>query len=253
MSDLGSAIIVGGATGMGFATARRLLKRGVPVGLTSRRIEKLEEAQNKLLAEFPNGKVAIAAADASNEAQAHAAITKLASEIGSPAIFINCAGSFEPVDFLDMDTENWAGTMDTTLNSFVYPTVAASRLMKERGSGRIVMIGSTSGVVSEPETAHYCAAKAATHSLVKTLAVDLSKHGILANAVAPGWVHTEMVDEFITNADPADLAKINPLGRVGQPDEVANVIEYLAMDSPEYLTGAIIMLDGGQTAAAPVI
>lgn len=248
-----TAFIVGGATGMGFSSARRLMARGVKVGLTGRRAEKLDEAKANLLSEFPEGVVAVYAADASIEPEAHASIDALAAELGAPDIFIDCAGSFEPVDFTDMDSPNWVGTMNTTLNSCVYPTVAVSRLMKERGSGRIIFIGSTSGVVSEPGTAHYCAAKAAVHSLTRTLCVDLSQFGILTNCVAPGWVHTEMVDEFITSADPDMLAKINPLGRVGLPDEVANVVEYLSLDSPAYLNGAVIMIDGGQTSAAPVI
>lgn len=253
MGDNQVAFIVGGATGMGFASARRLMRRGLDVGLTGRRESKLGEARDALLGEFPDRRVAVYAADASDEAQAAASIAWLAAELGAPDVFIDCAGSFEPVDFTDMDVASWAGTMNTTLNSCVYPTVAATKLMKQRGTGRVIFIGSTSGVVSEPGTAHYCAAKAAVHSLTRSLCVDLTQYGILTNAVAPGWVHTEMVDEFITNADPESFARLNPAGRVGLPDEIANVVEYLSLDSPEYLNGAVIMVDGGQTTAAPVI
>lgn len=253
MGERGSALIVGGATGMGFASARRLARRGLPIGLTGRREQKLTEAREALSKEFPEIRVAVYAADASDEAQAAASIAALVAEVGTPQVFVDCAGSFEPVDFTDMTAQEWAGTMNTTMNSCVYPTVAATRMMKERGRGRVIFIGSTSGLVSEPGTAHYCAAKAAVHSLTKSLCVDLSQFGIQTNAVAPGWVHTEMVDEFISNADPEMLKRLSPMGRVGQPDEVANVVEYLALDAPDYLNGAIIMIDGGQTSAAPVI
>jgi NAD(P)-dependent dehydrogenase (short-subunit alcohol dehydrogenase family) len=238
---------------MGFAAARRLLRRGLAVGLTGRREDRLVKAQAALLSEIPSGLVHIHAADAGDFDQAATSVASLAALVGAPDVFVDCAGIFEPVDVLDLDESSWAATMNTTLNSCLYPTVAAARLMKAREKGRIVLIGSTSAVLSEPGTAAYCAAKAAIHSLVRSLCVDLSRFGIQANAVAPGWVHTELNDEFVSNADPAALATINPLGRVGLPDEIANVIEYLGLDAPDYLTGATIVVDGGQTGYAPLL
>ena len=125
--------------------------------------------------------------------------------------------------------------------------------MAERKSGRMVLIASTNSIVSEAGSAHYSAAKAAASSLARSLCVDLAPHGIRVNAVAPGWIHTSMVDEFVQSATPETLRDINPLGRVGKPGEVANLIEYLALDAPDYLTGATILIDGGQTAVAPLI
>ena len=109
--------------------------------------------------------------------------------------------------------------------------------MAKVGSGRIIPVSSVSAALSELLSAHYSAAKAAVSSLVRSMAVDLSRHGIQANAVAPGWIHTEMVDDFVRDASPESLARINLLGRVGAPDEVANVVEYLALDAPPYMTG----------------
>jgi NAD(P)-dependent dehydrogenase (short-subunit alcohol dehydrogenase family) len=95
--------------------------------------------------------------------------------------------------------------------------------------------------------------KAAVSSLARSLCIDLAPRGIQVNAVAPGWVHTSMVDEFVRSATAEALGRINPLGRVGKPDEVANLIEYLGLDAPDYLTGSTIFIDGGQTAMAPLI
>jgi NAD(P)-dependent dehydrogenase (short-subunit alcohol dehydrogenase family) len=125
--------------------------------------------------------------------------------------------------------------------------------MARDGGGRFVLISSINAPLSEPESAHYSAAKAAVSSLARSMAVDLAKHDIQVNAVAPGWVHTAMVDEFVENATPETLKQLNILARVGQPDELANVIEYLLLDAPDYLNGATIFVDGGQTAMAPLI
>jgi len=143
--------------------------------------------------------------------------------------------------------------MSTTLDAQLYPSVAAARVMADAGGGRIILISSINSPLSEPESTHYSAAKAAVSSLVRSIAVDVADRGIQANAVAPGWVHTAMVDDFVKQASPESLKRLNILGRVGQPDEIANVIEYLALDAPTYLTGATIFVDGGQTAMAPLI
>jgi NAD(P)-dependent dehydrogenase (short-subunit alcohol dehydrogenase family) len=165
---------------------------------------------------------------------------------------VNCAGIYEPVDFVDLDAASWRRTMQATLDSMALVSVATARQMKEQGGGRLVLTSSINGPLSEPESAHYSAAKAGISSLARSMAVDLSQFGIRTNAVAPGWVHTPMADEFVRNASPESLQRINILGRVGQPDEIANVIEYLVVDAPDYLTGATIFVDGGQTAMAPL-
>jgi NAD(P)-dependent dehydrogenase (short-subunit alcohol dehydrogenase family) len=248
-----SALIVGGGTGIGLAAASRLLRRGVPVGLSGRREHVLSQARDELLAGHPGGVVEIHAADSAVEAQAHEMVGQLAGRLGPPGIFVNCAGIYQPCDFLKLTAERWQETMTTTLDSNVYPAVAAARMMADAGSGRMVLIASTNSVVSEEATAAYSAAKAAVSSLARSLCMDLARYGIAVNAVSPGWVHTGLVDDFVQNATAEALSRINPLGRVGKPDEVANLIEYLSLDAPDYLTGATIFIDGGQTAMSPLI
>ncbi|HUZ56358.1 MAG TPA: SDR family oxidoreductase [Streptosporangiaceae bacterium] len=249
----GSALIVGGGTGIGLAAAHRFVARGMPVGLSGRRADVLAAAREEVLQRHPGAIVEVAAADGAAESQAHEMVRYLAERLGPPSVLVASAGIYEGCDFLDLTEQAWRHTMTTTLDSTVFPAVAAARLMAERGGGRIVLLASTNSFVSEPGSTAYSAAKAAASSLARSLAVDLAKSGIQANAVAPGWIHTGMVDDFVQNATPETLANINPLGRVGLPDEVANLIEYLALDAPDYLTGATVLIDGGQTAAAPLI
>ncbi|MFN8215530.1 MAG: SDR family oxidoreductase [Solirubrobacterales bacterium] len=247
------ALVVGGGTGIGYASARRLAGRGVAVMLSGRREEKLREAESRLSEEVEGAKVAICAGDSAVEADAKRIVAATVEAFGGLDICVNCAGTYEPTDFLDMDERAWQATIGPTLDAILYPCVAAAKVMAERGGGRFVLISSVNSPVSEPESAHYSAAKAAVSSLARSMAVDLAKHNIVANAIAPGWVATDMVGDFVENATPESLKQLNILGRVGEPDELGNVVEYLGLDAPQYLDGATIFVDGGQTAMAPLI
>lgn len=247
------ALVVGGGTGIGYAAAERLARRGVGIMLAGRREEKLKAAQEKLTAEVEGAQVGYAAGDGSVEADAKRIVADTVEAFGGLNFCVNCAGTYEPTDFLDMDETSWRQTIAPTLDAMVYPCVAAARVMAENGGGRFVLISSINAPVSEPEAAHYSAAKAGVSSLARSMAVDLAKHNILVNAIAPGWVATDMVGDFVENATPESLKQLNILARVGEPDELGNVIEYLVLDAPEYLDGATIFVDGGQTAMAPLI
>jgi NAD(P)-dependent dehydrogenase (short-subunit alcohol dehydrogenase family) len=225
----------------------------VDVVLAGRREDVLSGARDRLREQVDGAIVEIAAGDAGVESQAQGIVAGAAERLGGLDLCVNCAGIYEPVDFLDMNEEAWRHTMGTTLDAITYPSVAAAKVMAEGGGGRFVLISSINAPLSEPESAHYSAAKAGVSSLARSMAVDLAKHDIQVNAVAPGWVHTAMVDEFVQNATPETLKQLNILARVGQPDELANVIEYLLLDAPDYLNGTTIFVDGGQTAMAPLI
>jgi NAD(P)-dependent dehydrogenase (short-subunit alcohol dehydrogenase family) len=253
MAHAHAALIVGGGTGIGYASARRLLRRGVAVALTGRREEVLAGARRQLCEELPDATVVSVAGDAADEGDAERIVRASVDVLGRLDLAINCAGSYEPTPLLEMDGAAWRRTLSSNLDAALYPTVAAAREMARSGGGRIVLISSINAPLSEPESAHYSAAKAAVSSLARSMAVDLAKHNVRVNAIAPGWVHTAMVDDFVRNATPDALARLNILGRVGQADEIANVIEYVALDAPEYLDGATIFVDGGQTAMAPLI
>jgi NAD(P)-dependent dehydrogenase (short-subunit alcohol dehydrogenase family) len=247
------ALVVGGGTGIGYAAAERLLRRGCAVAIAGRRESVLKEAAERLRSLTADAQVESIAADGGDQADAQRMIDRTVAALGGLTVLVNGAGIYEPVHFLDLDEESWRRTMSTTLDAQLYPSVAAARAMADTGGGRIILISSINSPLSEPESTHYSAAKAAVSSLVRSIAVDLADRGIQANAVAPGWIHTAMVDDFVKQASPESLQRLNVLGRVGLPDEVANVIEYLALDAPTYMTGTTVFVDGGQTAMAPLI
>jgi 3-oxoacyl-[acyl-carrier protein] reductase len=247
------ALIVGGGTGIGYATAERLLRRGCAVALSGRRESVLKEAAEHVRSDVAGAEVETIAADGGSQADAQAMVDVTVKAFGALNVLVNCAGIYEPVHFLALEEDSWRRTMSTTLDAQLYPSVAAAQVMADAGGGRIILISSINSPLSEPESTHYSAAKAAVSSLARSIAVDLADRGIQANAVAPGWVHTAMVDDFVQQASPESLRRLNVLGRVGLPDEVANVIEYLALDAPTYLTGTTVFVDGGQTAMAPLI
>jgi len=253
MSERVVALIVGGGSGIGYVAAQRLLRRGLEVAIAGRRGTVLENARDELKAAFPGAAVHAVAGDAGEEADARRIVSSVIERFGRIDHCVNCAGIYEPVHFIAMEQADWRRTLSTTLDAQVYIGVAAAREMAKTGGGRFVLISSINAPLSEPESAHYSAAKAGVSSLARSMAVDLAAHDIQVNAVAPGWVHTAMVDDFVNNATPETLARLNILGRVGEPDEVANVIEYLLLDAPTYLNATTVFVDGGQTAMAPLI
>jgi NAD(P)-dependent dehydrogenase (short-subunit alcohol dehydrogenase family) len=248
------ALIVGGGTGIGLATARRLGGRGLSLVLAGRRAETLAGAKSTLEGDMQErARIEIAPGDAGVEEDADRIVAHVLAAFGRLDVCVNAAGIYEPVDFLELRAESWRRTMSASLDSMIYIGAPAARAMVAGGrGGRFVLVSSINSPVSEPESAHYSAAKAGVSSIARSMAVDLSKHGIVANAIAPGWVRTAMVEDWLATASPESLARINLLGRVGTPEEVANVIEYLALDAPDYLTGSTVFVDGGQTAMAPL-
>jgi NAD(P)-dependent dehydrogenase (short-subunit alcohol dehydrogenase family) len=246
MAELPSALIIGGGTGIGYASAQRLLDRGCAVVIAGRRESVLREAADRL----GGSRVSVVAGDAAVEAEAKHIVEEAAAAVGEIGVYVNCAGVYTPVRFEELGEAAWRDTIGPTLDAQVFPAVAMARAMKRAGGGRMVLMSSVSDPLSEPESAHYSAAKAAVSSLARSIAVDLSDAGITANAVAPGWIHTEMTDEFAQTASPESLRRVNLLARMGQADEVARVVEFLALDAPAYLTATTLYVDGGQTAMA---
>lgn len=251
--DVKVALVVGGGTGMGLATAARLAARGIRVTISGRREGVLGEARDKIKALHSGAEVEIHAGDAGVEPEARSMVGTAVERFGRLDILVGAAGIYEEVEFPDYDADSWRRTITATLDAMVFPAIAAARQMKETGGGNIVLISSIDTVTSEPVVAAYNTSKAAIGGLIRSIVVDCSKYGIQANAVAPGWVYTPMGASFVDEAEPGTFDKINPLARVGDADEIANVIEYLALDAPKFLTGSTIFVDGGQTIRAPML
>lgn len=244
------ALVVGGGTGMGYATAARLAGRGVTLVLAGRRAQVLLDARKRIQERHPAAAVQVVPGDAGVEEAARAMVQAAVDDHGRLDILVGAAGIFEAIDFSALDGESWRRTMRATLDAMALPAIYAVREMKKAGRGNVVLISSIDAVTAEPEAAAYSAAKGAVSALVRAITVDCTRYGIQANSVAPGWVYTPMVAAWIDEADEGVLADINPAGRAADADEIGNVIEYLTLDAPPFLTGSTIVVDGGQTIRA---
>ncbi len=247
------AIVTGAGSGIGRATAAALSRAGFAVVVAGRRREALEETRAQITAELADAIVEVRPSDVGKPDECEGLVADTVDRLGRVDVVVTAAANFEPAHTLDLTAEIWDTCLDVDLRGSVLVAVAAARSMRNAGSGgRIVLVSSINGQVSEPETTHYSAAKAAIMSVARSMAVDLSAHGIAVNAVAPGWVDTPMIAEFVAEATPEDLKRINPLARLGRPEELAGFITYLATDAPMFLTGSTLFVDGAQTAVAPV-
>jgi NAD(P)-dependent dehydrogenase (short-subunit alcohol dehydrogenase family) len=247
-----SAVVTGGGSGIGLAIAQALHAAGYGVTIAGRRREVLEEAARTVAASGPGPDVRISVTDVAKPEEIAALFDGHAAHFGGVDAVVTAAAVYEPVTFTEITADSWNATMDVVLRGSVLTAVEAARRMKAAGGGRIVLFSSINGFHSEPDSVHYSAAKAAIISVAKSMAVDLAGTGVIANAIAPGWCYTPMTAEFIDATDPERLKRVNPLGRPGRPEEIANVVRYLVTEAPEFLYGTTIFVDGGQTALAPM-
>jgi NAD(P)-dependent dehydrogenase (short-subunit alcohol dehydrogenase family) len=236
---------------MGHAIARRLAKRGVDVLICGRREEVLRGAAAEISQDGSGHCEAIALDLATVEAAA-LAVEACVSRLGGIEILVNNAGLAEYSAFDEITPESWDRSQAVMVRAPMLATQAAAPHMAAAGGGRVINNASISAGFSEPGSAQYSAAKAAVASLTETTAVDLARLGIRANAIAPGWIRTPLSEQFLAEVDAEALASVNPLSRVGEPDEVAVVAEFLALDAPDFLTGETIHVDGGQAVYLPL-
>jgi NAD(P)-dependent dehydrogenase (short-subunit alcohol dehydrogenase family) len=247
-----SALITGGGSGIGKAAAGALLDAGYAVTIVGRRETVLEAAAAELKGSHPDASVFAHAVDVGSPDGPCEAVRRHIERAGGIDALVTAAAAYAPRHFCDLDADSWDETLNVALRGSVLAAVAASRHMRDHGGGRIVLFSSINAPSSEPESAHYSAAKAAIISVAKSIAVDLAGTNVVANAIAPGWVYTNMTSEYVDQSTPEQLCRVNPLGRAGRVEEIANLVLYLVRDAPEFLSGTTIFIDGGQTAAAPL-
>jgi len=241
------ALIVGGSSGMGKETAKRLLRRGGEVLILARNAEKLAQAKAELSGIGP---VTTAAVDLYDEAQVDAFIARIKQENRHIKYLVNAAGVFKPTPFLEHIKADYDRYLDLNKSLF-FITQAVAENMKRHGGGAIVNIGSMWGhqaIKATPSSA-YSMAKAGLHALTQHLAMELADYQIRVNAVAPAVVVTTIYGEFIEpdkiEETLAGFNSFHPIGRVGRVDDVAAVIDFLLSDAAGWVTGAIWNVDGG--------
>jgi len=252
------AVVTGAATGIGRATALAFARDGYAVVLVGRRAELLEQLAAEL---HENGGHAIAApADVTSREQAAAPIDAAVEYFGGIDVLVNNAGVGDSAALLDESLERWEETLRINLTgAFLATQLALPHLIERRGN--VVNVASVNGVLAGPGWTSYCVSKAGLIMLAKCVANDYGRKGVRANAVCPGWVRTPMgdhdMDELgrvhgIDREGAYELAhRQHPLGRPAQPEEVADVIAFVASSRAGYVTGAAVMVDGGTTSVDP--
>ena len=247
-----SALITGGSSGIGLACALALHGDGWDITLVGRRESALVDAAETILSDAGGAEVHTVSADLAQPDAPPRVVEQHVARFGGIDALVAGAGNYDLDDVRSLTAERWDATLDLHLRGAVLTAGAAARHMSDRGRGRIVLLSSVNGFHSEPESIAYSAAKTAIISVARSLAVDLASAGVQANAVAPGWVSTPMTEAHLATTTAEQLRRVNPMGRAGRADEVADLVRYLIVDAPDFLTGATITIDGGQTALAPM-
>jgi 3-oxoacyl-[acyl-carrier protein] reductase len=239
------AIVTGASRGIGRAIARELAKFGSSVVVN---YASSSQAADELVSEITQaGGSAIAlAADVSKEEQVDALINAAIEKFNRLDILVNNAGITRDTLLLRMKPEDWQAVIDINLTGVFLCTRAASKIMLKQRSGRIINITSVAGLMGNPGQANYSAAKAGVIGFTKTVAKELASRGITVNAVAPGFIATDMT----SNLDAEGILKYIPLGRYGQPEDIAGMVRFLAADpAAGYITGQVFNVDGGMVMA----
>jgi gluconate 5-dehydrogenase len=239
------ALVTGSSRGLGRAIAEGLATAGASLILHGRDPARLAEAATQL----PNviGTLAFDVSDTQATAAAFARITR---DHGRLDILVNNAGVIPRKPLLETTDADWASVIDSNLSAAFRLSREAARLMVPARSGRIIMVSSIMGLVGRPTIPGYITAKAGLHGMVRALAVELAPNGITVNAIAPGFMPTDATDTLHKDANfNAWIAGRAPMGRWGRPDELAGPAVFLASEAASYVTGHILVVDGGLTAA----
>jgi NAD(P)-dependent dehydrogenase (short-subunit alcohol dehydrogenase family) len=244
-----TVVITGGATGIGRETARAFLERGANVVLNGRREMKLQEAITEL---DPSGKhVAYLAGDIGIPETARQLIRTAVQRFGGVDILVNNAGIFKPTPFLEHTEDDYNAYVNIILGGTFHASQAAIPEMQKRGGGAIVNTGSmwASQAIGATPSSAYSAAKAGVHALTRNLAIEFAADHIRVNAVAPAVVETPVYNTFMSDDEVKEVLpsfnNFHPLGRNGQPQDVAAAILFLAGSQADWITGVVLPVDGG--------
>jgi 3-oxoacyl-[acyl-carrier protein] reductase len=242
------AIVTGAARGIGAATARRLAADGMAVGVVDLDEQACSATVDAITSD--GGRAIAAGADVSAADQVQTAVGKVAAELGPPAVLVNNAGIIRDNLLFKMSEDDWDAVLGVHLRGAFLMSRAVQQYMVEQRYGRIINLSSSSALGNRGQV-NYSAAKAGMQGFTKTLAIELGQFGITANAVAPGFIVTDMTAATAARVkmdfgefQQAAAARI-PVRRVGQPEDVANVIAFLASEGAGFVSGQVIYVAGG--------
>ena len=243
-----SAVVTGGGRGIGRGITEKLLKAGARVLVAQR-----HDLPSDLLAD---SHVHFMRADLA-DANAPSEIARAAAEIFDGVdVLVNNAGFMFEKAIGEMEVSDWDQLMAVNLRAPAFLSARLLPQLRQRG-GCIVNVGSIEGFASNPQHAAYASSKAGLHGLTRALAVDLGPHGVRCNAIAPGWIDSDLSDAYLgAQEDPtgarAALLKLHPVGRTGTPPDVGSAVVFLASDEAAFVTGQVLVIDGGRTAKLPL-
>jgi 3-oxoacyl-[acyl-carrier protein] reductase len=242
------ALVTGGARGIGAATALRLARDGSAVGVLDLDESACAATVSAIVAE--GGSAVALGADVGDSAQVTAAVERLATELGGPTVLVNNAGITRDNLLFKLTEDDWDAVLRTHLRGAFLVSKAVQGFMTEVKWGRIVNLSSTSALGNRGQ-ANYAAAKAGMQGFTKTLAIELGPFGVTVNAIAPGFIATDMTAATATRLGMSvedfhrAASEQIPLRRVGQPDDIAGVVSFLVGDDASYVSGQVIYVAGG--------